>query len=47
MRGYILTEIEVSINNYCRSYEPMAKDIREGIDEGLNEGIKEGISRAS
>jgi hypothetical protein len=37
-----LTEIEVPVNDYCSSYETMAKEIREGMDEGLNEGIKEG-----
>lgn len=45
MRGYTLTEIEVPIDNYCSSYESIAKDIREGIDEGLNEGIKGGIKQ--
>jgi len=45
MRGYILAEIELPINNYCRSYETISKEIREGMDEGFNEGIKEGIKQ--
>lgn len=40
-----MAEIEVPIENYCRSYESIAKKIREGMDEGLNEGIKEGIKQ--
>jgi flagellar biosynthesis/type III secretory pathway protein FliH len=40
-----LAELEVPIDNYCSSYEKMAKEIREGVDEGLNEGIKEGIKQ--
>lgn len=40
-----MTEIEVTIDNYCRSYETMTNEIREGMDEGLNEGIKEGIKQ--
>jgi len=43
MRGYILTEIEVPLDNYCSSYETMAKEIQEGMDEGFNEGLREGI----
>ncbi len=40
-----MAELEVPIDNYCSSYEKMAKEIREGVDEGLNEGIKEGIKQ--
>lgn len=40
-----MTEIELPINNYCRSYEMMANEIRGGIDEGFNEGLREGIKK--
>jgi hypothetical protein len=43
MRGYILAEIEVPLDNYCSSYETMAKEIQEGMDEGFNKGLREGI----
>ena len=45
MWGYILTELEVSIDNYCSSYETMAKEIQEGVDEGFNEGLRDGIKQ--
>ena len=45
MWGYTLTEIESSLNNYCSSYEAIAKEIHEGIDEGFNEGLNEGIKQ--
>ncbi|MGB9927635.1 MAG: hypothetical protein ACPK85_04450 [Methanosarcina sp.] len=40
-----MTEIEISLNDYCGSYETMSKEIQEGIDEGFNEGLTEGIKQ--
>ncbi|MFY1112556.1 MAG: hypothetical protein AB3K77_12855 [Methanosarcinaceae archaeon] len=40
-----MTEIEASLDNYCRSYETVVKDILEGMDEGFNEGLREGIKK--
>jgi len=40
-----LTEIEASLDGYCRSYETVVKDILEGMDEGFSEGLREGIKK--
>jgi len=40
-----MTDVEVSLNDYCSKYETMAKEIHEGMDEGFNEGLREGIKK--
>lgn len=41
--GLPLAEIENPLNNFCSSYEELAREIREGIEEGFKEGLNEGI----
>lgn len=42
---YALAGIEDILNGYYKSYEMIAKDIREGIDEGFSEGFREGLKQ--